>query len=1039
MPKQLNVSLAFQADTSQAKQQIKDLQNALQQLIQSTSKSSEKFSLTKDFQEAKSAAIELKSILESSTNSEGLLNLKSFNSNLQKSGKDLNAYASQLNALGPEGQQAFLKISRAILQADVPLKKSNTLLNQFATTLANTARWQLSSSILHGFMGAIQTAYGYAQDLNKSLNNIRIVTGYSTDEMANFAIEANKAAKALSTTTTSYTDAALIYYQQGIRDQSEIAARTETTIKLANVSRQSAEEVSQQMTAIWNNFDDGSKSLEYYADAITALGANTASSSEEIATGLEKFAAVSKTVGLSYEYATAALATITAQTRQSADTVGTGLRTLFARLESLKLGESLEDGVDLNKYSKALHDVGVEVLDTSGQMRDMDNILDDLATRWNTLGQAQKMALAQTVGGVRQYTNLIALMDNWDKMQQNILTAKNSSGTLQEQAEIYAESWEAAQKRVKAAAESIYSALIDENFFIGFANSFTKILTVLKNTIDGLGGLPGVVSMLGSVLLNAFGDRLATSIDNTISKFNRVEQVVDSVRTATVKAMSNLSGDDTVIGGLQTDVIQKEYSAQEQLLNKIREIAAQKKTISETTQNNILAELENLDTIGKQVLAIGELRQAQEDLGDEIQANIELEVRAQSDNGLSDLSENLIKSGKASIQVYSSLNKMVSESTTQVVKSIRTDHDKAAVLEQVKNKFANFEEYAAQAGIELDKLNDNDLAELQAALNKVGQSKDLDSLRDNLIILQDTVNIIGDKAKENFSKLADSLYNDGMSKEKAQQFVQELEKAYIKSGTSLPEQIQKLKEMGYEYDAISGKIQKIQGEQATFGQGIAALGSTLSSLAMTINSIKGLSNIWSNEDKTTGEKILATMTTMGMLIPNLTRLLNMELKGLALDKQRIASIFGLTVAKGAETAANVTGTVAAGMYLVTIKGETKAYGSLIAAIWAKVAAQMAANWYYAAAVAVIGLLIAAVVALTKAYNADAIAAEKAAEAAQHLSEEAERIKTKAQELHDAFDNYDLVECYNCGRKFKKDRLKVHQNICFKHPEMFIKK
>jgi hypothetical protein len=37
------------------------------------------------------------------------------------------------------------------------------------------------------------------------------------------------------------------------------------------------------MTAIWNNFYDGSKSLEYYSDAITALGAATASSSDEIA------------------------------------------------------------------------------------------------------------------------------------------------------------------------------------------------------------------------------------------------------------------------------------------------------------------------------------------------------------------------------------------------------------------------------------------------------------------------------------------------------------------------------------------------------------------------------------------------------------------------------------------------------------------------------------------------------------------------------------------------------------------------------------
>jgi hypothetical protein len=79
--------------------------------------------------------------------------------------------------------------------------------------MKNTARWQLSSSMLHGFMGAIQTAHGYAQDLNDSLNNIRIVTGQNINQMTKFAEEANKAAKALSTTTTDYTNASLIFYQ----------------------------------------------------------------------------------------------------------------------------------------------------------------------------------------------------------------------------------------------------------------------------------------------------------------------------------------------------------------------------------------------------------------------------------------------------------------------------------------------------------------------------------------------------------------------------------------------------------------------------------------------------------------------------------------------------------------------------------------------------------------------------------------------------------------------------------------------------------
>jgi hypothetical protein len=101
--------------------------------------------------------------------------------------------------------------------------------------MKNTARWQITSSALHGFMGALSTAYGYAQDLNESLTNIRIVTSKSTEEMNAYAQAANTAAKALSTTTTEYTDASLIYYQQGLDDDA-VQARTEATIKLANVT-----------------------------------------------------------------------------------------------------------------------------------------------------------------------------------------------------------------------------------------------------------------------------------------------------------------------------------------------------------------------------------------------------------------------------------------------------------------------------------------------------------------------------------------------------------------------------------------------------------------------------------------------------------------------------------------------------------------------------------------------------------------------------------------------------------------------------------
>ena len=88
----------------------------------------------------------------------------------------------------------------------------------------------------------------------------------------------------------------------------------------------------------------------------------------------------------------------------------------------------------------------------------MDTILDEVGARWNVLSKDQQMALAQTVAGVRQYTQFIALMDNWDYFQENLNLALNATGSLGEQAEIYADSWQAAENKVRASAEGIYKA-----------------------------------------------------------------------------------------------------------------------------------------------------------------------------------------------------------------------------------------------------------------------------------------------------------------------------------------------------------------------------------------------------------------------------------------------------------------------------------------------------------------------------------------------------------------------------------------------------
>ena len=330
----INVNLAFNADTSKAKAQMKELQETLNKIANT------KINDNLDLKEAGEAAKQLSYHLGQAFNATtGNIDLSKLNHSLQKSSTNVAELSNKLLKAGTAGQQAFIGLAKSISTADYPMFKLNSKLSEMLTTLKNAARWQLSSSMLHGFMGAVNQAYGYVQDLNKSLTNIRVVTGNNVEEMARFAEQANRAAKALGSTTTDYANASLIYYQQGLNEE-EVLKRTEVTVKMANVAGKSASEVSDQLTAVWNNFAKTGDNLEYYADVMTALGAATASSTDEIAGGLEKFAAIADTIGLSYEYATASLATIVDQTRQAPETVGTALKTIFARIQGLSLGET---------------------------------------------------------------------------------------------------------------------------------------------------------------------------------------------------------------------------------------------------------------------------------------------------------------------------------------------------------------------------------------------------------------------------------------------------------------------------------------------------------------------------------------------------------------------------------------------------------------------------------------------------------------------------------------------------------------------------
>lgn len=584
---QRKVSLVFEANTNQAKANINDLVATLQKIQSMPSSLIDPTGI----KEASRAALDLQNHIQKAVNVDtGKLDLSRFTASLTASGKQLSDYRDTLTRIGPEGSAAFRSLLGSINNAEVSTVRLTKGMRDFLVTMKNTAKWQISSSIMHGLIGSLQTAYGYAKSLDSSLNNIRIVTGQTSDQMARFAVEANRAAQSLSTTTTKYTDAALIFYQQGLSDQA-VKERTEAVIKMANVTGEVAADVSSYMTAIWNNFDDGSKSLEYYADVITKLGAATAASSEEIAGGLEKFAAIANTIGLSYEYATSMITTIVDRTRQSEDVVGTALKTILARIQGLNLGDTLDDGTTLNKYSEALAKVGIDIKDASGQLRDMDLILDDLGAKWGTFSKDTQVALAQVVGGVRQYNQIISLMDNWSAFQQNVDIAQTASGSLDEQADIYAESWEAARNRVTAAAQGIYDAIINEDAFIKLDNIFTGLLNGVSGVIKGMGGMVPILGTIGGIITQKFAKEMPVALNNMkqnlmVLSGQASKGALQTQKTNTLMAQDMISRADNSYEASQYETIRRISSMKEKLIeNQHRMNSAQVEEYQALIQN----------------------------------------------------------------------------------------------------------------------------------------------------------------------------------------------------------------------------------------------------------------------------------------------------------------------------------------------------------------------------------------------------------------------------------------------------------------------
>ena len=126
-------------DTRQARQAGSQLQRDLNHLLSDVSLNIK----TTDIQQANKDVIALQRNLNAAMNPiRGTLDLSMFQTQLNKSGKDLTQYAKSLKKYGDDGPQAFLSLTKAISSAEAPTTRLSQGLKNAGEQLKRTIGWQ---------------------------------------------------------------------------------------------------------------------------------------------------------------------------------------------------------------------------------------------------------------------------------------------------------------------------------------------------------------------------------------------------------------------------------------------------------------------------------------------------------------------------------------------------------------------------------------------------------------------------------------------------------------------------------------------------------------------------------------------------------------------------------------------------------------------------------------------------------------------------------------------------------------------------------
>lgn len=354
----------------------------------------------------------------------------------------------------------------------------------FANIRDSIMRMLSITGVLEGFKQIIRNTFNDVKQLDASFASIAMVTDKSVQGMwASYGHYAEMAQE-LGQSTDSVIQASALFYQQGLEEQ-EALSLTADTMKLATLAGIDFSKATTEMTAAIRGFKMEMEDGGHVTDVYSTLAANAAAKVEDIAAAMSRTASIANSAGMSFENTSAFLTQMIETTQESAENIGTSLKTIIARFTELKenvagTGDSEFADLDFNKVDKALKSVGVQLKDTTGQFRNLDDVFLELSKKWDTLDRNTQRYVATIAAGSRQQSRFIAMMDNYERTAELMDIAANSEGKADEQFAKYADTMEYKLNQLSTTWQEFRINFLNSDLFKGAISAATDLISRLN-------------------------------------------------------------------------------------------------------------------------------------------------------------------------------------------------------------------------------------------------------------------------------------------------------------------------------------------------------------------------------------------------------------------------------------------------------------------------------------------------------------------------------------------------------------------------------